>query len=310
MAGAVLGAQVQVDGGPAGQRGVFGQPVQAHIQAGAGAEQFGLGQPVAPGNVLRVQARQIQRHALAGAAAGAGAVLCVQAAHAHAAPAARVGQAVAHADLAAKDGAGDDGALPGEAEGAVHCQAKQPRAAAGRMVLRLGQQMLAQGPGAGVVRLGGGGGKQRGLGHGGDAEDGADFFLHLGHPLWWHAVGLGDGHAGAADAQQLQDLHVLQRLWHHAIVGRHDQQGVVDAHGPGGHGVDEFFVAGHVDDAQHLPIGQWQVGVAQLDGDAALLLLFEPVGVGAGQRAHQGGFAVVDVPGGADDHGREIFNKK
>ena len=141
MAGAVLGAQVQVDGGPASQRGVFGQPVQAHIQAGAGAEQFGLGQPVAPGNVLRVQARQIQRHALAGAAAGAGAVLCVQAAHAHAhaAPAARVGQAVAHADLAAKDGAGDDGALPGEAKSTVHCQAKQPRAAAGRMVLRLGQ---------------------------------------------------------------------------------------------------------------------------------------------------------------------------
>lgn len=141
MAGAVLGAQVQVDGGPASQRGVFGQPVQAHIQAGAGAEQFGLGQPVAPGNVLRVQARQIQRHALAGAAAGAGAVLCVQAAHAHAhaAPAARVGQAVAHADLAAKDGAGDDGALPSEAKSTVHRQAKQPRAAAGRVVLRLGQ---------------------------------------------------------------------------------------------------------------------------------------------------------------------------
>ena len=310
VAGAVPGAQVQVDGGPAGQRGVFCQPVQAHVQAGAGGQELGLGQPVAPGDVAGVDAGQIQGHALPRAAGGAGAVLRVQAAHAHAAPGAGVGQAVAHADLPAKHGAGDDGALPGQAEGAIHRQAEEAAAAAGRAVLGLLHEVLAQGIGAGVVGPGGGGGKQQGAGHGGDAEDGCHFFLHFGDALGRHAVGLGDGDAGAADAQQLQDLHVLQRLRHDAIVRCDDQQGVVDADGPCGHGVDEFLVAGHVDDAQHLPIGQRQVGVAQLDADAALLLLFEPVGVGAGQRAHQGGFAVVDVPGGADDHGGEIFNKK
>ena len=40
---------------------------------------------------------------------------------------------------------------------------------------------------------------------------------------------------------------------------------------------------------------------AQLDADAALLLLLEPVGVGAGQRRDQRGLAVIDVAGGAED---------
>ncbi len=40
---------------------------------------------------------------------------------------------------------------------------------------------------------------------------------------------------------------------------------------------------------------------AQVDGHAALLLFPEPVGVDAGERLHQCGLAVVDVPGGAYD---------
>ena len=45
------------------------------------------------------------------------------------------------------------------------------------------------------------------------------------------------------------------------------------------------------------------VGVAEVDGDAARLLLRQAVGIHAGEGAHQGGLAVVDVAGGADDHG-------
>ena len=44
-----------------------------------------------------------------------------------------------------------------------------------------------------------------------------------------------------------------------------------------------------------------QVGEAEVDRDAALLLLLEPVGVGAGERAHERALAVVDVAGGPDD---------
>jgi hypothetical protein len=49
---------------------------------------------------------------------------------------------------------------------------------------------------------------------------------------------------------------VLDGLGHDAVVGGHHQQGVVNAHGAGGHGVDEFLVARHVDDAQHIAVGQ------------------------------------------------------
>ena len=45
-----------------------------------------------------------------------------------------------------------------------------------------------------------------------------------------------------------------------------------------------------------------EVGEAQVDRDAARLLLGQAVGVDAGQRAHQRRLAVVDVARGADDH--------
>ena len=46
---------------------------------------------------------------------------------------------------------------------------------------------------------------------------------------------------------------------------------------------------------------QIEIGKADIDGDAAPLLFFQAIGVDAGERAHQGALAVVDVPGGADD---------
>ena len=75
----------------------------------------------------------------------------------------------------------------------------------------------------------------------------------------------------------------------------------VDAAGAGEHVVHEPLVAGHVDEADHAVAGR-HVGEAEVDGDAAGLLLLQPVGVDAGQRPHQAGLAVVDVAGGADDH--------
>jgi hypothetical protein len=117
------------------------------------------------------------------------------------------------------------------------------------------------------------------------------------------AVDLGDGDGGLAHAQQRDHREVLARLRHHAVVGRHHQQRMVDAGGAGQHGVQQALVAGHVDEAQRLAVGRVQVGVAQLDGDAAALFFRQAVGVHAGERAHQRGLAVVDVARGADDHG-------
>jgi hypothetical protein len=44
-----------------------------------------------------------------------------------------------------------------------------------------------------------------------------------------------------------------------------------------------------------------QVGKTQIDGYSAPLLFFQAVGIDAGQGLDQGGLAVVDVSGGADD---------
>ncbi len=179
------------------------------------------------------------------------------------------------------------------------------------MVLRLGQQMLAQGPGPGRPA-----GRRRWQKCGArpwrDAEDGADFFLLLGHLApGGNAVGLGDGHrwrcgypavAGFATCSSVcgttpSSAATTSRAWSMPTA-------------PGGHGVDEFLVAGTSMMPSTCLLGSGSVGVAQLDRDAALpcSCLSRSV-LRARQRAHQGGFAVVDVPGGTDDHGEEIFNK-
>ncbi|MNY70904.1 hypothetical protein D3C86_2091290 [compost metagenome] len=61
-------------------------------------------------------------------------------------------------------------------------------------------------------------------------------------------------------------------------------------------------MAGHIDDAQHIAIGQGRIGIAQRNGNAARLLFLEAVGFDAGERAHQRGLAMVDMAGGTDDH--------
>ena len=48
-----------------------------------------------------------------------------------------------------------------------------------------------------------------------------------------------------------------------------------------------------------------KVSEAEIDGDAAALFFFQAIGVDAGERAHQRGLAVIDVPGRADDERNE-----
>jgi hypothetical protein len=95
---------------------------------------------------------------------------------------------------------------------------------------------------------------------------------------------------------------VLARLRHRPVVGGHHQQHVVDAGGAGQHVVDQFFVARHVDEAQHGSVGQRRIGVTEVERDAARLLFRQAVGIDAGERLHQRGLAVVDVTRSADNH--------
>ena len=123
-------------------------------------------------------------------------------------------------------------------------------------------------------------------------------------PLDRDEIDLGQRHDAATDAEQIDDGKVLAGLRHDAVVGRDDQQDEIDAAGTGQHVVDEFLVAGHVDEPEHSAIRRRQIGEAEVDGDAARLFFLEAIGVDPGERVHQGGLAMIDMAGGADDHGK------
>jgi len=76
-------------------------------------------------------------------------------------------------------------------------------------------------------------------------------------------------------------------LRHDAFVGGDDHDHDIDTGGAGHHVFDEFFMAGDVHNADMLTVRQVQGGEAQLDGDPALFLLLETVGVGAGDGFYQ-----------------------
>ena len=132
---------------------------------------------------------------------------------------------------------------------------------------------------------------------------GADQF----QPAVIHQVRLGQHHQPVPDAQQGENIQMLHSLGHDTLVRSDDQQGQVDAPGPGQHVFDELFVARHIHDACLGAVSPVQVGKAQVDGDAPALFLRQTVGVDAGKGLDKHGFAVVYVSGGADDdvlHGR------
>ena len=80
----------------------------------------------------------------------------------------------------------------------------------------------------------------------------ADLRDHLGDALGRGEVGLGQRHNAALDAEQVDDRQMFARLRHDAVIGGDRQQREIDAAGAGQHGVDEAFVAGHVDEAERL----------------------------------------------------------
>ena len=145
--------------------------------------------------------------------------------------------------------------------------------------------------------------RQRGVG-----EQFAQLFLDQLRPLLLlDEVELGERDNAAPQLQQVEDFEVFARLRHHALVGRDDQQREVDRADAGEHVADEADVARHVDDRDIAAGGQAHPGETQLDREPALAFLAQPVRVDPGQRLDERGFAVVDVPGRADDvHGLSL----
>ena len=114
-------------------------------------------------------------------------------------------------------------------------------------------------------------------------------------------VDLGEDDDPVLEAEECEDVEVFAGLGHDAVVGGDDEEDEVDAGGAGDHVLDEAFVSGDVDDADAASVGEVEGCEAEVDGDFAFAFFLEAVGVDAGEGADEGGLAVVDVPGGAND---------
>ena len=120
-------------------------------------------------------------------------------------------------------------------------------------------------------------------------------------------VGLGERDDAVADVEQIQNLDVLGGLRHPTLVRGDDEHRHVDGADPGEHVLDEPHMAGHVDEADHLTAGQGREREAEVDREAARLLLREAIRVRAGERENERRLPVVDVArSGNDPHVRPI----
>ena len=61
------------------------------------------------------------------------------------------------------------------------------------------------------------------------------------------------------------------------------------------------LVSWHIDYTEAQAVSQIELGEAQLDGNPPLLLFAQPIGVDPRQNPNEGGLAVVDVSGRAED---------
>ncbi len=273
--------------------------MEADVEDAGGAGALVVGDEVAAVHGLERQARQVDGEAGGRLGERDGAVVDVEPARGGGLGPGGADQEErpTHGDLAFDQGAGDHRARALDREDAVDAE-PGARAGAGR---GQGQERAADGVADGVDAFAGAGRAAHHLGLPAIAQQLPGLVAgELGH-VGADAIELGHRDHGAAEAEQLAGGDVLAGLRHHALVGGHDQEDQLHADGTRDHGVDELAVAGHVDDAHLHALAQVPRGEAELDGDAPALFLGQAVGVDPRQGAHQGGLAMVDVAGRAQD---------
>jgi len=128
---------------PGGQIGCVAGQGQLHVQAVAGLQRAGCGDPVAALDGVFGDAGQIQRAALTRPALIAGAVVGMQAAYPNHRAAAAVHQGVAYVYSTREDGAGHDRTLARQSKHAVHGQTEQAGIRALREAPGLRPQIIA-----------------------------------------------------------------------------------------------------------------------------------------------------------------------
>ena len=282
-----------------------GQKLEPAIHLLDGAEHSRLGEHIAARQAGRLDVRQVHRRALAGHGAVRAGPMHLDAAHAQPPSRGVKLDLLLPGDRSRDQRAGGHRAEAFHRKHAVDGQAEM----AGRILLRrLGghaRQLLPQ-----FVEPRAGYRADRHHGRAFQERAGHQFFhldSHQPENVVIHQVGLGERNHAARNAQQPADIEVLAGLRLDGFVGRDDEQHQVDSAHAGEHVLDEALVARHVHEAQAQRGRQLQVGETQVDGDAAAFLFLQAVRVDAGERLDEGGLAVIDVAGGADDdvlHGR------
>ena len=196
-------------------------------------------------------------------------------------------------------GAGDHGAKAGNGKAAVDRQARpaqvRPRPGLIQYAVDFLFQFGQSGPGVGRHPQHGAAGK-------GSAGYGIlHFRLDQFHQFVVHQVGFGDHYQALADAEDVQNRQMFPGLLHYAFVGGDNQQSQVNSADAGQHIFDKALVARHIHDADFPAAGQSQPGKAQVHGHLPFLFLGQTIRVNVGQSLDQGGFAVIDMAGGADN---------
>jgi hypothetical protein len=209
-------------------------------------------------------------------------------------------------DHAREERAGDHGAEPLDGERPVHRE--EERTVGGTALHR--RRRSPQGRAERVQPLASAGRDRDHLGllQHAPREQGGQVRVEQGPPVVPQSgeeVALGEGDDSRPDSEELADVEVLAGLRHDPLVRRDHQDGEVDAARAGRHRLHEPLVSGDVHHPGHRAVGKREVGEAELERDSSTLLLGKPVGVDAGESLDQRRLAVVDVPGGADDHARD-----
>ena len=99
-----------------------------------------------------------------------------------------------------------------------------------------------------------------------------------------HAIGFGQRHCQHRVTGQLQNRQMLTGLCHHAVIARHHQQRVIDTTNARQHVGKKLFMAGYVDKTRHATIRLRPVGIAEIDGHAALFFFRQTVSIYASNR--------------------------
>ena len=278
--------------------GVF-QELARRVEHVGGLEESRQREHVAALDRRALDALEVHGRALAGNGRRDGLPVGLDAAHLGLEPVGVHLDPLVQGELAGGHRAGHHRAEPPDREDAVDRQAEggigPPRGDGPRE----GRERLAQ-PRQPLARLGRDGKDRRAVEER-PAQEAPDVLLDQLPPLGLGQIRLGQHDEPALDAEQLADREMLPSLRHHPLVRRDDQHDEVDPADARQHVLHEPLVPGDVDDAERQAIPEIEVGEADVDGDAALFLLLEAIGIDPGQRQDQARLAVVDVPCGAGD---------